>query len=58
MVKGISIRINLNKVDALQYEGSEGWKKIVRRMPPWQSPNLYTIGIATAAFERSKPITI
>ena len=34
------------------------WKDIVKRMPPWQSPNLMTVGPTSRTFERTKPFTI
>ena len=34
------------------------WKDIVEQMPPWQSPNWFTVGPTTPAFHRRKPFTI
>ena len=34
------------------------WKEIVEKMPPWQSPNWFTVGPENAGFQRRKPFTI
>jgi hypothetical protein len=34
------------------------WKDITAKMPPWQSPNYFTVGQTSQAFERSRPFTI
>ena len=34
------------------------WKKIVGRMPPWQSPNFMTVGRPDRDFERQSPFTV
>ena len=34
------------------------WKDIVEHMPPWQSPNWFTVGPDAPAFHRRKPFTI
>lgn len=34
------------------------WREIVSRMPPWQSPNYFTVGPTSRGFERSRPFSI
>ena len=33
-------------------------KRIVQKMPPWQSPNLYTVGAPSTKFTRQHPFTV
>ena len=33
-------------------------KEIVKRMPPWQTPNYFTAGAPNPAFERQHPFAI
>ena len=42
------------------YEGGHRrfWREIVKRMPPWQSPNWFTVGPTNTAFVRRRPFTI
>ena len=34
------------------------WRGIVKKMPPWQSPNYFTVGPTSPSFERAKPFTL
>ena len=43
-----------------QYDGGHRrfWREIVKRMPPWQSPNWFTVGPTNTTFVRRRPFTI
>lgn len=34
------------------------YKRILRQMPPWQSPNFFKVGVPNPGFERQSPLTI
>jgi hypothetical protein len=57
---GLFTQTLLEVWDGGKYRGGHKrfWREIVQLMPPWQSPNWFTVGPPSASFHRRKPFRI